>query len=65
MKKVVELKAGKKFKIPKGYVIGKLVVKRRDGTIEVFNKEDHDIKRDAELVEFLEKKLIQNKLKGG
>jgi hypothetical protein len=65
MKKVVELKAGKKFKIPNGYVIGKLVVKRRDGAVEVFNKEDHNIKRDDELVEFLEKRLIQNKLKGG
>jgi hypothetical protein len=65
MKKVVELKAGKKFKIPNGYVIGKLIVKRRDGTLEVFKKEDHNIKRDNELIEFLEKRLIQNKLKGG
>lgn len=60
MKKIVELKAGKKFKIPKGYSIGKVIVEKDNGDISIFTKENMDIKRDKELIEILE-----NKLKGG
>ncbi len=63
MKKVVELKAGKKFKIPKGYKIGRIAIKNKDGSESILEKKNHSIERDDELIEIIEKILHERRLK--